>query len=215
MKHWKAKYTAPFHKIVDGRTVVDVHRCCDSLWNFKRPDGSQVKVLKSAIVRSTWFGACMDTRDASVFCGVVFNRLRRRGDKEGCEWQYLQDCDSGLPQDHRCPPAILSMLTSPADPLAVEWRNECKEYHKRHRVNRKRHFNPYVPFGVAYSYSEESNSHIVSSRTHTMLTGYQGVRYSAENRSADDAVLSFVSKYGTERQKKALDEHRRIGAKVA
>lgn len=215
VNRWKAKYVAPFHKMVEGKTVVDVQQCCDALWNFTRADGSQVKVLKSAMVGPTWFGACMDTRDASVFCGVVFNRTRKSGAKEGCEWSYIQDCDSGLPQDHRCPPAILSMLTSPADPLAVEWRNECREYHKKHRVNRKCRPKPFAPFGVIYKYCEETNSHIISSLSHTRLTGFQGVKYSAERRTADEAIRAFVLKYGTERQKNILTSHSRAQAKVA
>jgi hypothetical protein len=110
-------------------------------------DGSQKNtVLDTAVVALTELYAAVETRHADgrreVWAAVFQIKFMRRSDDgrsrnfDGCKFGYKDQSEHMGPGQTRCPTRILDLLTPTDHEYAVQWRNSCRTYHERQKLNK-------------------------------------------------------------------------------
>ena len=79
-----------------------------------------VNVLKSAMVGTTYYAACKDSRDGTVFGLVCLSRL------EDGELMLKDMTENVGPCESNCPKSILDLLTPTDNEYALKWRERCR-----------------------------------------------------------------------------------------
>lgn len=114
-------------KFYDRKGNIDRKSECDDLYTWNNEEtGDKCRVLKSAMVGATWYGACERTRpnqNPYVFAGVCLTSVDSR---EYCNFGYKDMDESMGPCEHDCPLSILKLLSHRDDEWAVEWRTACR-----------------------------------------------------------------------------------------
>ena len=125
-------------KFYDRKGNIDRKAECDDLYTWNNEEtGDKCRVLKSAMVGATWYGACERTRPGRkpyVFAGVCLTRL---DSKEGYNFGYKDMDESCGPLQRDCPVSNLKMLSPSDDKYAVEWRKACRENAAKKAAARK------------------------------------------------------------------------------
>lgn len=114
------EYHAKFYK--KGR--VDRKAECDNLF-----DDSSYKVLKSAMVGSTYYAAIENTtaKTKTVFAIVCLTSTNNRN---YYNFAYKDMDETMGPNEAKCPISILKLLTDTNYEYAQNWRQRCWEYHE-------------------------------------------------------------------------------------
>lgn len=101
----------------------------DKKFNWEE-DGKSVKVLKSAMVGSTWYGALQvdNGESVEVTAEVVLTAL---DNKEYFNFGYKEMGESCGPHKAECPVGILKLLTPTDSEWANQWRERCWKYHEQ------------------------------------------------------------------------------------
>lgn len=119
-------YNANFYK----KGKVDRKAEIDNLWN--NDSSKKFKVLKSAMVGSTYYGAIQveDRVFATIFLTSVdmssYYNFSYKDMEETCGPFYYD-----------CPISILKLLTDTDNELANQWRQKCWEKHEAKKTERK------------------------------------------------------------------------------
>ena len=100
----------------------------DKKYNWEE-DGQSVKVLKSAMVGSTWYGALQvdNGESVEVTAEVVLTAL---DNKEYFNFGYKEMGETCGPHKAECPVGILKLLTPTDSEWANQWRERCWKYHE-------------------------------------------------------------------------------------
>ena len=101
----------------------------DKLFNWEE-NGKSVKVLKSAMVGSTWYGALRvdNGESVEVTAEVVLTAL---DSKDYCNFGFNEMRETCGPNKAECPVSILKLLTPTESEWANNWRERCWKYHER------------------------------------------------------------------------------------
>lgn len=115
-------------KFYDRKGNIDRKAECDALYTWNNEEtGDKCRVLKSAMVGATWYGACERTRPGQepyVFAGVCLTSVDSR---EYYTFGYKDMDESMGPCERECPVSILKLL-SPCDyEWALAWREDCRD----------------------------------------------------------------------------------------
>lgn len=125
-------------KFYDRRGNIDRKAECDALYTWNNEEtGDKCRVLKSAMVGTTWYGACERSRPGQnpyVFAGVCLTSVDSR---EYCNFGYKDMDESMGPCERECPVSILNLLSARDDKWAIEWRAACRENAARKAAERK------------------------------------------------------------------------------
>lgn len=115
-------------KFYDRKGNIDRKAECDDLYTWNNEEtGDKCRVLKSAMVGRTWYGACERTRPGKkpyVFAGVCLTSVDGR---EYCNFGYKDMDESMGPCERDCPVSILNLLSPRDDEWALEWRENCRD----------------------------------------------------------------------------------------
>lgn len=117
---------------------VDRKAECDALYTYHNEEtGDRCRVLKSAMVGSTWYGACERTRPNQapyVFAGVCLTHVFLR---EYDNFGYKDMDESMGPCERDCPLSILALLSPRDDEYALAWREDCRDNAAKKVASRK------------------------------------------------------------------------------
>lgn len=143
---WTTCYNAKHFKMSGFREVVDRRKECDDMLTFTSHDDRgntkvAMKVLKSAMVGSTYYGAVETTTFPGegqepftrVFAAVFLTKGKGR---DGTIWGYKDMDESMGPNEAKCPLSILKLLSPAPNEWAENWRKECREYAEKQRAKR-------------------------------------------------------------------------------
>lgn len=87
------------------------------------------EVLKSAMIGTTWYGACrrtnLKTGESVVYGETILTAI----DNMEFFWKEVSE-DMG-PYTIECPVGILNLLSPTDSPYAQQWREKCRAYQKR------------------------------------------------------------------------------------
>lgn len=115
-------------KFYDRKGNIDRKAECDDLYTWNNEEtGDKCRVLKSAMVGATWYGACERTRPGQepyVFAGVCLTSVDRRA---GFDFGYKDMDESEGPCERDCPLSILKLLSPCDHEWALVWRKDCRE----------------------------------------------------------------------------------------
>lgn len=115
-------------KFYDRKGNIDRKAECDDLYTWNNEEtGDKCRVLKSAMVGATWYGACERTRPGQepyVFAGVCLTSVYRRA---GFDFGYKDMDESEGPCERDCPLSILKLLSPCDHEWALVWRKDCRE----------------------------------------------------------------------------------------
>ena len=100
----------------------------DEKYNWSE-DGVSVRVLKSAMVGSTWYGALRvdNGESVEVTAEVVLTSMTSR---DYFNFGYKAMSETVGPGESKCPAGILKMLTPTDSEFAKAWRERCWKYHE-------------------------------------------------------------------------------------
>lgn len=87
------------------------------------------EVLKSAMVGSTWYGACRRTNKKTGEVVIFGETILTAIDKMEFFWKEVSE-DMG-PFTFDCPIGILNLLSPTDNSYAKQWREKCRAYQKR------------------------------------------------------------------------------------
>lgn len=165
------------------------------------------KVLKSAMVGSTYYGAVRIEKpgqEPKVTAAVFLTCGRTKHDHT--IWGYKDMDETVGPCESKCPASILALLTPTDSKWANEWRERCRKNIAEAAERRKNGPKPlYAPKGVTIEVLRKS--WIISSPEYRYSSGYSGVRFSmASWHDPDRAMCHFLAKHGTEGQKREFAE---------
>lgn len=122
----------------DRRGGIDRKAECDALYTWHNEEtGDRCRVLKSAMVGSTWYGACERTRPNQapyVFAGVCLTHVCSN---EYCNFGFKDMDESMGPAERSCPTSVLNLLSPRDDEWALEWRAACRENARKAAAARK------------------------------------------------------------------------------
>ena len=92
------------------------------------------KVLKDALVGTTWYAAVQNKTTGEVRALIVLIHIDR---KDHCNFgvNWMNELDG--PYYYDCPKSILDLLTPTGNTLALEWRRKCRERLKMKETLRK------------------------------------------------------------------------------
>lgn len=91
------------------------------------------KVLRSAIVGRTEYYAAVQIPNGDVFAVICLLKYEPRA-KDGRTFGYKDMDEACGPYVTRCPKQILVLLTPTTNQYALEWRERCKQYHRRQMI---------------------------------------------------------------------------------
>lgn len=206
---WITCYSASFYKMVNGKRVVDRQKECDKLFTYIPPKNqgeestNSIRVLKSTMVGRVYYAAverCIyqddKVKNRAVSAVVVLTCGKGR---DGTIWGYKEMDETMGPNESKCPMAILNLLTPALNEYAKQWRERCIEYHR----GKNKPESIIIPTGI--SVEAKRCSWLLSSANYCMRTIYTKARYSKKVwHTLENAILHFVSTYGTEEQKKEI-----------
>lgn len=99
----------------------------DRMYNWG-DENRQIRLLKSAMVGSTWYGAVevenLETGEKSVHGSVVLTMMDKG------EFFYKDMSETCGPGESKCPVGILKLLTPTESEYANRWRERCWKYHE-------------------------------------------------------------------------------------
>lgn len=125
-------------KFYNRRGGVDRKAECDALYTWNNEEtGDRCRVLKSAMVGSTWYGACERMRPNQapyVFAGVCLTHVCS---KDSFNFGFKDLDESMCPADQSCPTSVLNLLSPRDDEWALAWRAACRENAKKAAAARK------------------------------------------------------------------------------
>ena len=102
----------------------------DRMYNWG-DEKRQIRLLKSAMVGSTWYGAVeeeiLETGEKSVHGAVVLTQM------DGGKFFYKDSSETFGPNESKCPVGILKLLTPTDSEFANRWRERCWKYHESKR----------------------------------------------------------------------------------
>lgn len=131
---WTSYYVGNPFTSADRKAEIDRH------YNWG-DEFRKVRLLKSAMVGSTWYGAVevedLETGEKSVHGSVVLTSI-----KDG-EFYYKDMSEDVGPNESKCPVGILKLLTPTDSEWANAWRDRCRKYHESKK-------NPNSPGKLAY-----------------------------------------------------------------
>jgi hypothetical protein len=134
----KMGWTWQCAKFYDRRGSIDRKAECDDLYTWNNEEtGDKCRVLKSAMVGATWYGACERSRPGQepyVFAGVCLTSVDSR---EYCNFGYKDMDESMGPCERDCPVSILNLLSHRDDEWALEWREDCRNNAAQKATDRK------------------------------------------------------------------------------
>lgn len=101
----------------------------DEKYNWSE-DGVSVRVLKSAMVGSTYYAAVQveDKDGVRVEASVVLTSMKSR---DYFNFGYKAMSETVGPGESKCPAGILKMLTPTDSEWANQWRGRCWKYHEQ------------------------------------------------------------------------------------
>lgn len=163
--------TAIFYKYKNGRQTVDTKAECDALWS---QDHSRFKVLKSAMVGSTYYAAiqiCKKWKEGAerspenlvdipeeereVFGEVILTSVNM---KDFFNFSYKDIPETMGPCEDHCPMSIIKLLTPTTSEWANQWRDRCREYAK----SRNSPNNPNkLPIGTKIKFTNNRGEEII------------------------------------------------------
>lgn len=115
-------------KFYDRKGNIDRKAECDDLYTWNNEEtGDKCRVLKSAMVGATWYGACERTRPGQepyVFAGVCLTSVDCHA---GFDFGYKDMDESEGPCERDCPLSILKLLSPCDHEWALVWRKDCRE----------------------------------------------------------------------------------------
>lgn len=119
-------YDAPV-QYRNGKRYIDRKAECDKLFNWHE-EHKEVKVLKSAMVGSTYYAAVQTSVDDTPvdICAVIV--LTKTDCKSDWNFGYKNMDETMLPYYYSCPNSILKLLTPTTNEYALNWRESCKKY---------------------------------------------------------------------------------------
>lgn len=101
---------------------------CDALYTWNNEEtGDKCRVLKSAMVGATWYGACERTRPGEnpyVFAGMCLTSVDH---SSSFNFGYKDMDESVGPMESSCPVSILRLLSPTENEYALSWRERCRE----------------------------------------------------------------------------------------
>ncbi|MBR1436187.1 MAG: hypothetical protein IJ584_13880 [Bacteroidales bacterium] len=99
------------------------------------------KVLKDALVGTTWYAAVQNKTTGEVRALIVLIHIDR---KDHCNFgvNWMNELDG--PYYYDCPKSILDLLTPTDNTLALEWRRKCRERLKMKETLKK------APYGTRF-----------------------------------------------------------------
>lgn len=164
-------------KFYDRRGNIDRKAECDDLYTWNNEEtGDKCRVLKSAMVGATWYGACERTRPGQepyVFAGVCLTSVDSR---EYCNFGYKDMDESMGPCERDCPVSILNLLSHRNDEWALEWREDCRNNAAQKAADRK---NPNslqnLPLGAKITVQKRGQNK-EESATARIRYGFRGLR---------------------------------------
>lgn len=84
------------------------------------------KVLEVKIVHRTQLYAAIQQKSGNVYAVIGLLRYYK-----GCyNFSYKLMSEYEMPYYFKCPKSILDKLTPTTDEYAIQWREECKQYHQ-------------------------------------------------------------------------------------
>ena len=102
----------------------------DVLLDGKTVHYPEYKVLKSAMVGSTYYAAVQITNTVEGFSKVRAAVVLTSVDsKRYCNFAYKDMSEDMGPYCYDCPVSILKLLTETDDEVALDWRAKCWEKH--------------------------------------------------------------------------------------
>ena len=126
-------------KFYDRKGNINRKAECDDLYTWNNEEtGDKCRVLKSAMVGATWYGACERSRPGQqpyVFAGVCLTSVDRHA---GFDFGYKDMDESEGPCERDCPVSILNLLSSRDDEWALEWREDCRDNAAQKAADRKK-----------------------------------------------------------------------------
>ena len=100
---------------------------CDALCSWTNAKtGGHCEVLKSAMVGSTWYGACklsLPDTEPIVFAGIFLTSVCKR---DYYDFGYKDMDETVGPCQCNCPKSILDLLTPTDSEWANQWRETCR-----------------------------------------------------------------------------------------
>ena len=205
---WTFDYGAKHYK---PNGSVDRKKCLDEMftWVSKSKETEEYagcRVVKSAMVGREYYAACerylvKDGKEEQKCVFAVICLTCGKG-RDGTIWGYKDMDESCGPYYCKCPNSILDLLTPTQSEYAIEWRKNCREYHKQKKENAKKTVDvSFVPPGV--SVISKRGKWIISNEN-VRRTGYTGVRYS--KWTLENSMRSFLQEYGTREQRQFFAE---------
>lgn len=138
---------------IDFQEKVNRKERCDSMFNYTMENGTTIKVLKSAMVGSTYYAAIEKVEDGNreVFGMVCLTHISIE-DKHWRYFNYKEICETSGPRERKCPASILKLLTPTDSEWANEWRKDCWENanKKAEEIKKKRNLN--FPVGTTIKF---------------------------------------------------------------
>ena len=120
--------------IKNGKLFFDRKKECDEVLN--RGIGKEQKILKSAMVGSTYYAAVQtpkSDKDYEIWAAIFLTSF----DRSLTDNFAYKDMDETMGPSTpycKCPVSILKLLTETTNEAAVEWRKKCKDYHESLKI---------------------------------------------------------------------------------
>lgn len=171
-------YYSHQHPLAYKSGKVDRKATVDRLYTWA-DERTQVKVLKSAMVSTVWYGAVeqvnKDTGDRAVIAGVC---LTGSDAAHGYPFGYKGMDETYGPCEADCPVSILRLLTETDNEYALEWRKRCLENAaKKPQLTKLRA----LPKGSKVKTKNAKGEEVVL--TKKLLCGWKQPRWLAANRN--------------------------------
>lgn len=138
------------HYAKSGR--VDRKAECDALINEAKSQSYDYKVLKSAMVGSTYYAAVESTnkKTGDVFVNA-YVILTSSYSRNGYNFGYKEICETDGPAESKCPKSILDILSPTNNEWALRWREDCLAFHKIKPLGK-------LPIGTIISYKRRDGT---------------------------------------------------------
>lgn len=213
---WLHEFSSPFAKW-NGRAYAMPssarRKAIDKMLTWEDKDSqsnvlASHKVLKSAMVGSTYYGAVTTEKPGKsieVWAAII---LTHGGTKhDNTIWGHKDMDETMGPYYYDCPKSILSLLTPTNNERANEWREECRKNHEEKAKRRKADKEAiFCPAGVVAN--KVRGGWIFNSHEYQTACGYRysGVKMSKwqAGHSYSRALRWFLEHYGTKEQKAAF-----------
>ena len=159
--------------IKNGKLFFDRKKECDEVLN--RGIGKEHKILKSAMVGSTYYAAVQTPKsdEAYEIWAAIFLTSFDRSLTDNFAYKDMDETMGPSTPYCKCPVSILKLLTETTNEVAIEWRKKCWDYHKnlkiKSRLNR-------LPLGsrITFINKREFQGNVIHPGQRIYLTKCQG-----------------------------------------